>query len=180
VLGERHMPFGRVDYADVLVAIEASHTDHILSSMVGTDAVSFERSVFQAGLRSQARTIATLVDDTVREHIGDAAGTGLWSVLDHFVELDTPENSALTRRWRARFGPFSPPLSSTAKWVFDAIAVYAAAARAARSVEPGDVARALRAPRGRAGRALARVPGERRPACIAEAVPGGFLVRSAP
>ncbi|MDT3441837.1 ABC transporter substrate-binding protein [Pseudofrankia sp. BMG5.37] len=182
LLGERYLPFGCQDFTAVLTAIQATGADHLISALVGTDAVAFERASFAAGLRARVRTIAMLVDDVCREHIGDDAATGIWSVLDHFTALDDVDNQRLQRRWRQRFGLFSPPLSSTAKSVYDVVRLYAGAARAARSVDPTDVARTLRISRGRgrAGAMLPRVLGEPRRTCIAEAVQGGFVVREAP
>lgn len=181
VLGERYQPLGEQDFTPILDAVAASGAQLVVSAMVGTDAVAFERAFFDSGLRAQTRTIATLMDDVVREHVGDAAATGIWSVLDHFVDLDTPECRALKAQWRERFGAVAPPLSATAKSVYDVTRLYGDAVRHARSTDAGLVAAEMRSSRAlRRARVLGRAAGQRRPTCIAEAVPGGFVMRSQP
>lgn len=53
----------------------------------------------------------------------------------------------LLQRYRRTFGPWAPPLSSLSESVFEAIHMWAAAARRARTTEPGPVADAMRAGR---------------------------------
>src|SRR5262249_31583044 len=92
VLGERYSALGNRDFADLLEAISRSGAENILSSMVGRDAVAFEREFHAAGLRSRSRTLGLLVDESTREHIGDEAAGGIWSVFGYFSDLPTTEN----------------------------------------------------------------------------------------
>jgi urea transport system substrate-binding protein len=179
VLGATLLPMGSEDLDGTLQAIEESGAEHVVSAMVGTDAVAFERRFYDAGLRNTTRTIATLVDDTVREHIGDAAAAGIWSPLDHVAGQDGPIDSDLMNRWHRKFGPLSPPMSSTAKSVYDAIHLYGQSAHLARSTAPEAVAQAVRSSRHRGFSVRDRSAGRPHPTPIAEAVPGGFKIREA-
>lgn len=173
VIGTRYLDLGCRNFVPLVEQIAASGADFVVSSMVGCDAVLFEREFYDAGLRSRVRTLATLMDDTVREHIGDDVATGVWSVLDHFA-VAGGGNEGVSRALRDKFGCWAPPLSSTALSVYEAVHLYARAAHAARSRNPVDVARMLRSGRLGPSRMLDRAAGLPRPTAIAEARPGGF------
>lgn len=179
LLGERYVPLGQRSSEQVIGQIEDSGADLVLSSLVGHDAVTFERSFYQMGLRARARTIAVLMDDTVREHIGDDAATGMWAVLDYF-QCGDDGGDAVSQAWRARFGQCAPPLSSTAMSVYQAVHLYAQAAHLAGSGDAAVVADVLRSKRLGRSRMLDRAAGLSRPTAIAEAAPGGFRVHAAP
>jgi urea transport system substrate-binding protein len=159
----------------VIDHVERSGAELVLSALVGYDAVHFEQAMYAAGLRTKVKTLAALLDDSVREHIGDAAAAGIWSVLDHF---GSPADPALTLAWQARFGPWAPPMSGTALSVYEAINLYAKAAHLARSTDSLAVAEQLRGARLGRSRMLARAAGERRLTAIAEAVEGGFRIHA--
>lgn len=180
LLGARFLPMGQSCFDEVLEAVEASGADHLISAMVGADAVAFERSFFARGLREKVRTIATLFDDVVREHVGDDAAAGIWSPLDYFFACDHADGGALAKRWQSRFGAVSPPLSSTAKSVYDAVHAYGQSAHLARSITPDDVARAMWTLQPPTSPLLIRSAGRSYPTSIAEAVRGGFALRETP
>jgi urea transport system substrate-binding protein len=175
LLGQRYLGLGSADFRSTIDAIERTGADLILSALVGHDAVAFERALYEAGLRQRVRTLATLIDDSVLEHIGAAASEGIWSTLDH-VDADS-DVEPIARAWRQQFGAVAPPLSSTAMSVYEALHLYAQAAQAAASGDGPTVANELRSGRLGNSRPLARLAGQRRPTSVAEAVDGRFQIR---
>jgi len=182
VAGERYEAVGTRNFAPLLDAIAASGADLVASTFVGGDEVAFERQFFDAGLRDRCRTVAFCLDEATREHIGDRAAAGLWTVWGYLQQLDTPGNAAFLRRYRARTGECSPPVSSLSESVYEAVHLVGAAARRARTFEPAEVGRQLATATfdGPRGRVTVAGPSHQDQALyLAESVPGGFLIRDA-
>ena len=179
VVGEAFAPLGTRDFTPVIEAVLASGADLVLSSFVGADLVGFERQCHAMGVRDRARSLALALDEPTRERIGDAAGTGMWGVSGYFEQLPEEANAAFLRRYRQTFGGFAPPVSSISESAYEALHLYAAAARRAGEDEPRTVARELRRSRSAFPRGTVMVDGPEtvwQQLFLAEATPGGFAV----
>lgn len=181
LLGERYVPLSTTDFAEVLESIEESGAELIVNSLVGGDAAAFERQLHAAGMRRQVRSFGALLDEATRDHIGDEAAEGMWSVLGYFMDLPTPENQEFVARYRSKFGPAAPPVSSVTESVYEGIHLYARAADAAGAIEPASLVGALPGTRfsGPRGEVSVTPSGRlRQPLYLAEAVAGGFRIRA--
>lgn len=147
LVGERYAPLGTTDFTPVVEAVAASGADIVLNTFVGADSAAFERRCHAMGLRDRTVSLAPAIDEATLERIGSPAGSGIHGVSGYFQHLDTEANTSLLRGYRQAFGPWAPPLSSLSESVFEAIHMWAAAARRARTTEPGPVADAMRAGR---------------------------------
>lgn len=174
IAGERYTALGTTNFDEVIETIASSGADLILSSLVGSDAVRFERAFYDSGKRADFRTLATLVDDSTLEHIGREAANGIWSVQDYFMPTLADEMDDAAKRYRARWGELAPRLNSLAKTTYDTCHLYAEATHAARSFEPSDVSSALRSGKIGGSRLRSRVSGLLTPTRAAEATPSGF------
>jgi branched-chain amino acid transport system substrate-binding protein len=177
IVGERFIPLGTKDFSSVIEDIARSGADLVLSTLVGADEVAFERQSFESGLRSRCRTLSLVLDESTRERAGDRAAAGLWTTFGYFQQLPTTANTAFLARYRDNFGPWAPPVSSLSESVYDAVHLYAAAARNSRDDAPGAISAQLRrlradVPRGRIE--LDGSPDPRQDLHVAEAVAGGF------
>jgi urea transport system substrate-binding protein len=182
VVGEGFAPLGSRDFGPLVDRILAARPDVVLSSFVGADLVAFERQCYAGGVREQSRTLALALDEPTRERIGDQAGVGMWGVSGYFEQLDADENRDFLRRYRRVYGPFATPVSSISESVYEAVHLYAVAARRAGSADPAYVAEGLRkgrfdSPRGTVSMAGAARMGQQ--LYLAEAVAGGFSVQPA-
>jgi urea transport system substrate-binding protein len=178
-VGEALAPLGTRDFTPIVDAVLASGADVVLSSFVGADLVAFERQCHAMGVRDRARTLALALDEPTRERIGDAAGAGMWGVSGYFEQLPDAANTAFVRRYRAAFGSFAPPVSSISESAYEAMHLYAAAARRAGEDEPRMVARELRASRRDFPRGTVTVLGPEtvsQQLYLAEATSGGFAI----
>jgi branched-chain amino acid transport system substrate-binding protein len=149
----------------------------VISTFVGADEVAFERQLYAEGLRDRCEVLALALDENTRSHVGDAGATGLWTVFGYFEQLATAANHAFLDRYRRRFEGHAPPVSSITESVYEAVHLYAAAARRARSLDPLDAGRAMigRSFDGPRGRVTVRGPGQvRQDLFLAHAVTGGF------
>ncbi|HEV7755677.1 MAG TPA: ABC transporter substrate-binding protein [Mycobacteriales bacterium] len=144
VVGEGLAPLGSRDFEPMIERILASRADLVVSAFVGADAVAFERQCHAMGLRDRARTLVLALDEPTRERIGDRAAAGLWAVSGYFAELPGEANATFLARYRAAYGRWAPPVSSISESTYEALHLYAAAARNARDDEPRSVSRGLR------------------------------------
>lgn len=130
VAGEVYRPMGTTDFSATLEAIERSRAELILSSLVGSDEVAFERQCAHYGLRSRTRTLALVLDEATQQLIGASDADGVWSAFGYFEGLlDT--HRELETRYRAAVTGHAPPLSSLTETTYEAILAYARAVAAA-------------------------------------------------
>jgi branched-chain amino acid transport system substrate-binding protein len=174
IAGEHYQPLGTAQFDEVIEQISRSGADLILSSLVGIDAVLFERAFFESGLRSRFRTLATNFDDSLLDHIGRAEADGIWSTQEYFMPTLADEMDAVARRYRDRFGELAPRLSSLAKSVYDSIHLYAQALGIAKSSEPTEISAVLRSTRLGGSRLLSRDRGQVLTTELVEVTSEGF------
>jgi branched-chain amino acid transport system substrate-binding protein len=174
ITGEHYHPLGAPEFDEVIDRISRSGADLILSSLVGIDAVLFERAFFESGLRSKFRTLATNFDDSLLDHTGRAVADGIWSTQEYFMPLLADEMDDVARRYRARFGDLAPRLSSMAKSVYDSIHLYAQALGVAKTAEPAEISGVLRSARLGGSRLLSRDRGELLTTELVEVTSEGF------
>jgi urea transport system substrate-binding protein len=179
VVGEAFAPLGSRDFGPLIDRVLEARPDVVLSSFVGADLVAFERQCHARGVREQARSLALALDEPTRERIGDQACIGLWGVSGYFEQLDVEENRDFLRRYRRAYGPFATPVSSISESAYEAVHLYATAARRVGTDDPAQVARELRRgrfafPRGTVS--MTAGGGMSQQLYLAEAVAGGFSV----
>lgn len=143
LVGERFAPLGTTDFSALIEAIDASGADITLSTFVGADAAAFQRQWHACGLPEKCLTLAPAMDESTLARIGEAATSGLHAVSGYVESLDSDGNADLLRRYRERFGPWAPPLSTLTESVFEAVLMWRTAAARAGTAEPRAVAAAM-------------------------------------
>lgn len=146
-------PLGTADFTPFIERIAASGARSILSSLVGADEVAFERQLWAAGLRDQCSVLSLVMEESTRERIGANVADGIWTAFGYFGDLDSEQNQHLRRQYVDAYGSWAPPLSSISEAVYEAILLYATAARTPHH-DAVDIVRSLRhvsaeLPRGR-------------------------------
>lgn len=127
VIGEAYTPLGTTDFARIIERITAAKPDIIMSSLVGSDEVAFQRQCASAGLRQSAKALSLVMDESTYEHVGAVAAKGVVTALGYFQDTPVVGNTDLLRRYRARYGPWAPPISSLSETVYEAVIQYASA-----------------------------------------------------
>lgn len=129
ILGESSTPLGTTDFSPIIDMIERSGADVVMSSLVGADEVEFERQCAAAGLRSRTCTLSLTMEETTLDYIGPESAEGIWTALGYHEAAPTDGNERLVSRYRQRFGPWAPPVSTLSETVYEAIVQYADAVR---------------------------------------------------
>jgi urea transport system substrate-binding protein len=125
VVGEELTPLGTTDFGAIVESIQVSGADLVISSLVGSDEVEFERAAERAGLRDTTRTVALVLDEATLSHMGEQAAEGLRTALGYFQDGPAAGNAELVARYRAARGSWAPPITALSETVYEAIHQYA-------------------------------------------------------
>lgn len=125
IVGQHYTPLGTTDFSALIERIRKSGTDIVLSSLVGSDEVAFQRQCTEAGLRATVRMLSLVMDESTLEHIGPAANDEIWTALAYFESAAGNGNRDLLARYRDRYGRWAPPVTTHSETVYEAILQYA-------------------------------------------------------
>jgi urea transport system substrate-binding protein len=104
VVGEVYIPFNTPQYESVLREIRSSKANIIFHSLTGSDTVNFRQQFAAAGM--QKDFVIWTVDDeeVVTSGLGPKVSANAYVSFDYFMSIDTPNNKAFLKRFRAKFG----------------------------------------------------------------------------
>jgi urea transport system substrate-binding protein len=126
VVAERFLPFGQGDYTPALDLLRSSRADAVLISMVGQDAVDFNRAFGRAGWPQRALRLSCAIEENQLLAIGAENTDGLYVAMGYFDALQTDANLAFKERYQARFGPRAPALNSIGQSLYEGMHFLAA------------------------------------------------------
>ncbi|WP_103383820.1 substrate-binding protein [Pseudonocardia dioxanivorans] len=150
VVGETFTPLGTSDFGPVIEKIQRSGAEIVMSSLVGSDEVEFQRQCAAAGLRSSVSRMSLVMDESTCAHIGSAA-EGIWTALAYFQDGPATGAGELLTRYQDAYGRWAPPISTLSETVYEAIHQYAQAVRRDPDAGPRSQRRALLQHRGGRG-----------------------------
>ena len=126
VVAETLLPFGVADYSRVLDQLRATRADAVLISMVGQDAVEFNRAFGHAGLHSQVLRLSCAIEENQLLAIGAENTQNLFVAMGYFGALQTDANLAFKERYQARFGDRAPALNTIGQSLYEGVHFLAA------------------------------------------------------
>jgi len=116
-------PLGTKDFGPYIPTIK-SDADMIFSTMVGPMALQFPKQLRSAGIKKPIVASGVSYDEFVLPFMGDEV-IGDVSALHYSAAIDTPENQAFVKAYRAKYGKmpgyYSENNYSTAMWLDEAI-----------------------------------------------------------
>lgn len=119
VVGEVTVPFGMTDYSEALDQIRRARADAVLISMVGQDAVEFNRAFRRAGLSRDVLRLSCAIEENQLLAIGAANTENLHVALGYFGALETDANLAFKERYHGHFGERAPTLNSIGQSLYE-------------------------------------------------------------
>jgi branched-chain amino acid transport system substrate-binding protein len=140
VVAELYTPANTNDFAPYIEQVKNSGAEGVWVVLAGRDAINFAQQAKQFGL-TDAITVAGVsftTDGTVKT-LGDAA-KGIYGIINYSATLDTPENNAFVKAWTAKYN--APPRNFEGE-TYLGMQVIFQAVKAANSVKPDDVAKAM-------------------------------------
>ena len=94
VAAETYVPFGMTDYSEVLDLLRKTRCDTVLISIVGQDAVEFNRAFARAGLSGKVLRLSCAIEENQLLAIGAGNTENLHVALGYFAALETEANLA--------------------------------------------------------------------------------------
>lgn len=140
LLADRYVPLGSLDVDGLLEAIEYERPDALLLSLVGQDAVDFNRKFGASGLARKVLRLSCAIEENILLAIGAAATENLFAVSGYFGALADDTNMGFKERYHQRFGQRAPTLNSLGQSTFEGIHFAAAMAGDRALGEDGSLA----------------------------------------
>jgi len=126
VLDSIYLPIGTQDFSAVLDRLQSLQVDAVLVSLVGQDAITFNRQFGHAGLSQRAVRLSCAIEENVLMGIGSDKTEGLYVAASYFANLQTDANLALQERFSARHGVRAPVLNALGQSAYEGMHFLAA------------------------------------------------------
>ena len=126
VLDSIYLPIGTQDFSAVLDRLQSLQADAVLVSLVGQDAITFNRQFAHAGLSRRAVRLSCAIEENVLMGIGSDKTEGLYVAASYFANLQTDANLALQERFSARHGLRAPVLNALGQSAYEGMHFLAA------------------------------------------------------
>ncbi|MDQ6966713.1 MAG: urea ABC transporter substrate-binding protein, partial [Mariprofundaceae bacterium] len=105
IVGENHLPLGTTDFSQIVAEIARLKPDAVINTVNGDSNLAFFKAMFEAGLKAETTPVVSfsigeneLIGMPV-EHV-----LGHYAAASYFQSIDTDENRAFIRAFKARFG----------------------------------------------------------------------------
>lgn len=139
IVGEEYLLLGTMDVDRVVKAIAAAKPDVVLSTINGDTNVAFYQAMLKAGLTSGVvPTVSFSIAEEEMRHLPADAMTGHYAAWTYFQSLPGAANEQFVQRFQRRFG-FERVTADPIEAAYVAVHLFADAAEAAGSTDPGDV-----------------------------------------
>jgi ABC-type branched-subunit amino acid transport system substrate-binding protein len=135
VLADRYLPFGLDDCGPLIDEIRRHRPNALLLSLVGHDAVHFNRVFGDAGLARDALRLSCAIEENGLLAIGADNTEGLFVSSGYFASLDNDANMAFKERYHSHFGQRAPTLNALGQSTYEGVHFMAALARRAADAE---------------------------------------------
>jgi ABC-type branched-subunit amino acid transport system substrate-binding protein len=123
---EGYVPFGLEDAEWLVEKIARTRPDIVLVSLVGQDAVEFNRAFGRLDLDRRIFRFSTAIEENVLMATGAEYTKRLFAASSYFSSLATPENEEFKERYRAIHPTCPPVLNALGQSVYEGIYFYAA------------------------------------------------------
>lgn len=126
LVGDSYVPFGTTDFSEALDALRQCHADAVLVSLIGQDAIEFNRAFGRAGLHRDMLRFSCAIGENELLGIGADNTDELYVASGYFATLDTEVNLAFKERYYAHFGERAPTLNTFGQSTYEGMHFLAA------------------------------------------------------
>jgi ABC-type branched-subunit amino acid transport system substrate-binding protein len=122
VRGNRFVPLGACDVERAVDDIRRSGAQAVLMSLVGQDAVEFNRAFGASGLGARVLRLSCAIEENGLLAMGADCTDGLFVAAGYFASLATDRNCAFKERYWTRFGDRAPTLNALGQSTHEGVA----------------------------------------------------------
>lgn len=121
VVGSRYVPIGRIDVERMNAEIRCSRAQAVLLSLVGQDAVDFNRAFGDSGLAGRVVRLSCAIEENGLLAAGPDHSDGLFVASGYFATLETPANACFKEEYHRRFGIRAPMLNALGQSTYEGV-----------------------------------------------------------
>ncbi len=118
---ERYIPFGATSMMDLVAELDSSGAEALLLSLVGQDAVAFNRAFGKAGLHRKIVRLTCAIEENGLLACGERNLERLFVASSYFAALPTEANAAFKERYYAMHGDHAPVLNALGQSMYEGI-----------------------------------------------------------
>ena len=126
VVSEQYVPLHTADYSEQLAALSAAGADAVLLSLVGEDAIAFNRAFGEQRMARSTLRLSCAIEENELLAIGAANTERLYVASSYFAALATDANLAFKERYHNHFGARAPTLNSLGQSTYEGVHFLAA------------------------------------------------------
>ena len=120
-MSEQYVPLHTVDYTEQLASIRRAGADAVLLSLVGEDAIAFNRTFGEHRLGRSALRLSCAIEENELLAIGAQNTERLYVASSYFAALATDANIAFKERYHQHFGDRAPTLNSLGQSTYEGV-----------------------------------------------------------
>jgi ABC-type branched-subunit amino acid transport system substrate-binding protein len=132
VVFDGYVPFGLKNAEWLVERIAATKPDIVLVSLIGQDAVEFNRAFGAMDMDRRMFRLSTVTEENVLLATGEENTKRLFVASAYFANLKTEQNEAFKERYRANHTTIPPVLNTLGQSVYEGVHFYAAMREKAR------------------------------------------------
>lgn len=118
---ECYVPFGLPTMTELVNRLEASGADAVLVSLVGQDAVNFNREFGRRGLHKSIVRLSCALEENGLMACGEGNLERLFSVSSYFGAISTEANACFKERYYALHGDMAPTLNALGQSTYEGL-----------------------------------------------------------
>jgi len=121
VVHESFLPLGTEDYEPTVAQLAASGAQAVLLSLIGQDAIDFNRVFAARRLGGRIRRLSCAIEENELLALDADCTEELYVAGAYFAGLDTEANRAFRARYRALLGPRAPTLNALGQSTYEGV-----------------------------------------------------------
>ena len=127
VVDDLYLPFGVSDFGPVLERLARLKADALLLSLIGQDAIAFNREFGSAGSRMCGMVrLSCAIEENELLAIGTDNTEGLYATAGYFASVPTDANMAFKERYYSLLGERAPTLNTLGQSTYEGVQFLAA------------------------------------------------------
>lgn len=131
-LDEIYVPFGTRRFGQIIERVKSLKPDALLLSVVGEDAVHFNRAFGASGLSSCVVRFSCAIEENMLLAIGEANLERLFVASGYFGALNNRGNDSFRERYYGRYGESGPTLNTIGQGLYEGMRFLDTLSRASR------------------------------------------------
>jgi ABC-type branched-subunit amino acid transport system substrate-binding protein len=118
---EVYLPFGTTDFAPVLEQLRTGGIDSVLLSLIGQDAIAFNRAFGEQGLSDRVVRLSAVIAENELLGIGFENTENLYVASSYFSTLRTDANLSFKERYQRHYGDRAPTLNAMGQSTYEGV-----------------------------------------------------------